>query len=78
MWFFRDGVLLGVDEVVYEGEKKENMLQFAFKSDVLWIQNVCALTSKLHRDAGYSAPSVWSAWQGQLLVTMTSYIPSTV
>ena len=39
---------------------------------------VCALTSKLHRDAGYSAPSVWSAWQGQLLVTMTSYIPSTV
>lgn len=59
-------------------KKKENMLQFAFKSDVPWSQNVCALTSKLHRDAGYLAPSVWSAWQGQLLVTMTSYIPSTV
>lgn len=60
-------------------KKKENMLQFAFKSDVPWSQNVCALTSKSYTEmqATWLLP-VWSAWQGQLLVTMTSYIPSTV
>lgn len=39
---------------------------------------VCVLTAEPLRDASYSAPAIWSAWQGELSVTMTSYIPSTV
>lgn len=39
---------------------------------------VCALTAVLPRAARYSAPAIWWVWQGKLLVTMTSYIPSTV
>lgn len=43
----------------------------------LGAKTVCALSTEFHRDAGYWAP-ICSAWQAQLLVTMTPYIPSTV
>lgn len=76
---FRVCVFLGVDGVFYEEKKKpETCCDSRLGLVGLGAKIVCALATKLHRDAGYWAPSICSAWQGQLLVTMTSYIPSIV